>query len=170
MKVIKPIVTVTVYLKESDLFVSMISMELPRTHLEEFAVFTRLSRESISHKSIRSVEGSRPLFKDFGGLHTEHLTHFLFELTKSLGSPFLYFLICLQLNLPKYRLFSTTFVISIYYEAWVMISTNFEDILWKRTVEDCFVNAESFIFNIFGNFSQEFSLITEWVYVKIIYQ
>ena len=61
MKVIKPIVTVTVYLKESDLFVSMISMELPRTHLEEFAVFTRLSRESISHKSIRSVEGSRPL-------------------------------------------------------------------------------------------------------------
>lgn len=32
MKVIKPIVTVTVYLKESDLFVSMISMELPRTH------------------------------------------------------------------------------------------------------------------------------------------
>lgn len=61
MKVIKPIVTVTVYLKESDLFVSMISMELPRTHLEEFALFTRLSRESISHKSIRSVEGSRPL-------------------------------------------------------------------------------------------------------------
>lgn len=61
MKVIKPIVTVTVYLKESDLFVSMISMELPRTHLEEFAVFTRLSRESISHKSIRSVEGSRLL-------------------------------------------------------------------------------------------------------------
>lgn len=61
MKVIKPIVTVTVYLKESDLFVSMISMELPRTHLEEFAVFTRLSRESISHKSIRSVQGSRPL-------------------------------------------------------------------------------------------------------------
>ena len=57
----KPIVTVTVYLKESDLFVSMISMELPRTHLEEFALFTRLSRESISHKSIRSVEGSRPL-------------------------------------------------------------------------------------------------------------
>ena len=61
MKVIKPIVTVTVYLKESDLFVSMISMELPRTHLEEFALFTRLSRESISHKSIRSVEGSRLL-------------------------------------------------------------------------------------------------------------
>ena len=61
MKVIKPIVTVTVYLKESDLFVSMISMELPRTHLEEFALFTRLSRKSISHKSIRSVEGSRPL-------------------------------------------------------------------------------------------------------------
>lgn len=61
MKVIKPIVTVTVYLKESDLFVSMISMKLPRTHLEEFALFTRLSRESISHKSIRSVEGSRPL-------------------------------------------------------------------------------------------------------------
>lgn len=61
MKVIKPIVTVTVYLKESDLFVSMTSMELPRTHLEEFALFTRLSRESISHKSIRSVEGSRPL-------------------------------------------------------------------------------------------------------------
>ena len=61
MKVIKPIVTVTVYLKESDLFVSMISMKLPRTHLVEFALFTRLSRESISHKSIRSVEGSRPL-------------------------------------------------------------------------------------------------------------
>lgn len=61
MKVIKPIVTVTVYLKESDLFVSMISMKLPRTHLEEFALFTRLSRESISHKSIRSVEGSRLL-------------------------------------------------------------------------------------------------------------